>query len=175
MRKWTTCGAFGALLIGIVACAPAPDPATQVEEALERSQIEGVSAEWNESAQTVHLTGEVATDADRSLAEDVAEGALGGRAQVMNELTVQASETDLADDFDDTIKASIENAIDNDETLRERNINVTANNGVVTITGEVESQEEKDRVTELVNQVPGISEVANSLAVVGAPAPEPTE
>ena len=55
--------------------------------------------------------------------------------------------------------------IDNDATLRDRDISFDVVNGVVTVTGDVQTAAEKARVTELVREAPGVKDMANALTI----------
>ena len=66
---------------------------------------------------------------------------------------------------DSRIQAVLDQILDDDAVLRERDINFDVRNGSVTVIGEVRSAAEKDRVTEIVRRSPGVKQVANILVV----------
>ncbi len=69
--------------------------------------------------------------------------------------------------YDAAITARIETLFLVNEHLNPFNINTTTNNGVVTLTGSVADEIQKDLATDLANTVDGVKEVVNNLTVVG--------
>ena len=55
--------------------------------------------------------------------------------------------------------------MDNDPTLKQRDINFDVVNGMVTIKGEVRSADEKARAGEMAKVAPGVKDVANGLRI----------
>jgi osmotically-inducible protein OsmY len=102
---------------------------------------------------------------DRTRAEEVAAAAVGTSGRVLNELTVEGLNTDTADDLDDDIEDALDRMVDDDPVLKERDINFTVANGVVTVHGEVRSAKEKNRVTQIVKAAPGVKDFANALEI----------
>jgi osmotically-inducible protein OsmY len=113
----------------------------------------------------VHLTGTVGTMSDRTRAGEIANAAVGTSGRVMNELTVGALNGGHPDDLDDELEDRLERIVDSDPVLKERDINFDVKGGTVTITGEVRSAEEKDKVGQMVEAAPGVKDVVNQLVV----------
>jgi hypothetical protein len=67
--------------------------------------------------------------------------------------------------FDTSIEMRLLDRIARDHVLHDREINVRLIDGIVSITGEVRTPLEKDRVGDLVRQVAGGIDVANQLDV----------
>jgi len=59
----------------------------------------------------------------------------------------------------------LDRTLHNDPVLKERDIDFAVTNGMVTITGEVASADEKTRVEQLAKAAPGVKEVANGLEI----------
>ena len=55
--------------------------------------------------------------------------------------------------------------MEDDQVLRDRDIDFDVTNGVVTVKGEVRTVDEKTRVTELVRAAAGVKDMANALEV----------
>jgi osmotically-inducible protein OsmY len=55
--------------------------------------------------------------------------------------------------------------IDNDATLKQRDVNFDVTNGMVAIKGEVRSVDEKNRVGEITKAAPGVKDIANGLQI----------
>jgi hyperosmotically inducible periplasmic protein len=68
-------------------------------------------------------------------------------------------------DWDITAHVKEKLMTDNSLSLKARVISVTTNNGVVTLTGTVESKEESRKVVRIVKDVPGVNSVDNQLTI----------
>jgi len=55
--------------------------------------------------------------------------------------------------------------VDNDPTLKQRDINFDVVNGMVTIKGGVRNADEKNRVGDMTKAAPGVKDVANGLQI----------
>lgn len=151
--------------IGAAACSREPNPTDEVTRALKEANLDTISVEWDKRAHIAHLKGTVETTTDRQRAHDVAVAAVGTTGRVLNELTVKGINETTADDFDGQIKSQLKKMMNNDATLRDRDIKFEVTNGVVTVKGEVHSAAEKSRVTELVREAPGVKDMANALEI----------
>jgi osmotically-inducible protein OsmY len=56
-------------------------------------------------------------------------------------------------------------AVRDDELVRDRDIEFDVNNGVVTVKGRVRTAAEKTRVSEIVRAAPGVKDLANALTI----------
>jgi len=148
-----------------VACGGKPDTKDNVQKALKQANIDSVAVDVDHDANIVHLTGTVGTMSDRTRAEEVASAAVGTSGRVLNELTVEGLNTDTADDFDRQIHDTLDRMVDADAILKERDVNFEVKNGAVTITGEVRSADEKNRVSQIVKSAPGVKDFANALEI----------
>ena len=66
---------------------------------------------------------------------------------------------------DGGISTRVRTALLNDTQVAAGNINVTASNGVVTLSGQVRTAAERDRAVALARQTSGVSDVRSELAV----------
>ena len=157
---------FSVLLGTAIACGchSRPDTEENVRKALGEANLH-VDVAVDDEGNVVHLSGTVETIADRTRAEEVARAAIGTSGQVLNELTVTSLEDTTADDPDGQLREALDRAIDEDRVLRERDVNVAVRNGVVSITGEVRSAGEKDRVGRIVKKIAGTKDVTNALQI----------
>jgi osmotically-inducible protein OsmY len=168
VKRISTCLSIVILAVGIAggtACQRGPDVRKSAEEALERENIRDVNLDWDNEARVLHMKGEVDTDQTKARAEQVAARAVGTSGQVANELTLKGVDANTADDLDGTLRSHISNMFEEDPELKERDINVDVNNGVVTLKGNVESVQERERAYQIASQVPGAREVVNSLEI----------
>ena len=160
------------------ACNRGPDPKDQVERDLKSASISNVNVDYDHSNKVVHLKGAVDDSAEKARAEAIAQRAVGTSGRVANELTVKGVNDKTADDMDNAIRKELNAKVNNDRTLEDRSINFDVNNGVVTIKGEVRTEAEKARVTEMAKSTENVREVVNALEInpkLGAnEAPRPT-
>ena len=160
----------GALLvagaISISACNRAPDPGEQVKDALKAAAIEDVNVNYDRDSKAIHLTGSVESAAIKKQAEQVAAKAVGTSGNVLNELTVEGTAGESrADDLDGTIRGRLNDMVDNDPALKDRDVNFDVNNGAVEIKGSVASAVEKERVGQMVRGAQGVKDMSNGLEI----------
>jgi len=84
---------------------------------------------------------------------------------VLNELTVKGLNDTTAGELDGDIRKNLDKMIDNDPTLKQRDINFDVVNGMVTIKGDVRTADEKTRVGDMTKAAPGVKDVANGLQI----------
>jgi BON domain len=102
----------------------------------------------------------------RTLArEEIARHAVGTSGTVANELTVKGVDSRSADDHDGDIRRVLNDKVDNDAVLKDRDINFDVNNGVVTIKGDVRTAAEKQKVGEMAPATENVKDVVNSLDI----------
>jgi len=118
----------------------------------------------------VTLSGAVAEESHKSLAEDTVKG-LPGVKSVDNRLTVKAQPP--AAMSDDWISAKVKAAL-----LFHRSTSgktqVFVKDGVVTLKGAASSKAQKDLSTEYARDVEGVKDVINEMTIVSTAPPEPT-
>lgn len=160
-------GCFAAaLMISTAACGPrTPDYEKTADDALSTAALDDVEANYDNDAKTIHLTGTVNTENERQRATDVVQKAVGTGAQVANEVTVANRDEDIANDFDGALETRLDELVDNEADLKDNSIGFDVNNGVITITGDVNSAAERDRVGDIARSQPGVKDVVNSLEV----------
>lgn len=157
--------ALVAVAIGATACGSGGDPTGRVAQALEQERIKGVDVARDNDF--VILKGEVDSVERRSQAGRIAAQAAGRSAMVVNELSVPNEPTELGHAPDREIRDRLVTLVASDPQLRERDIDVNVEQGIVIISGDVRSAEEKQRAEQLARQLSGVREVANSLDVIG--------
>jgi osmotically-inducible protein OsmY len=164
--------AAGGVLLVTVACGPKePNFEATANTALDNARLADVDANYDDDAKVVHLTGTVTSEGDRTRAGDVVKQAIANGAQVANEVTVAGGHTETADDLDSGIETRLKNLVELDGGLKNSNVDFDANNGVVTVTGQVPSEDEKRRVSEMARREAGVKDVINSLEVRPTTAP----
>jgi osmotically-inducible protein OsmY len=162
MTRYVVLTAVAAVGIG---CGRGPDTEENVRKALDQANMQAVQVDVDDNANIVHLKGTVETISDRTRAEEVASATVGTTGRVLNELTVKGLNDQTAGDLDDEVHDALNRTVDNDPVLKERDIDFRVSNGMVTITGEVASADEKTRVEQLAKAAPGVKDVANGLEI----------
>lgn len=131
----------------------------------------------------VTLTGNVESDVDSKLAEEIAKG-IDGVSEVNNELQVGAvargDASDSSEDesqernfptwFDDaTTTAAVKTKLLAESSTKGLEIDVDTHEDVVTLSGSVESDQQKDLAGEIARNTGDVKEVRNQLVVSAAP------
>jgi osmotically-inducible protein OsmY len=142
-----------------------PDPSDRTKQALDQANIKDVNVDWDKDARVAHLKGTVDSSTERDRADQVAETAIGTSGTVLNELTVKGVDAKHADDMDGDISRALKDMIDRDQVLRDRDVHVDVNNGVVTVRGEVRTAGEKEKVSQIVKSAPAVKDFANELEI----------
>jgi hyperosmotically inducible periplasmic protein len=116
-----------------------------------------------------HLEGEVGTEAQRDLAGEIAR-TLEGIRSVQNDLRVNADAQtlgeQLAEGIDDAaLTARVKSRLLASENTSGLQINVDTTESVVTLSGEVDSDTERELAELIAANTPGVSSVRNELEV----------
>jgi osmotically-inducible protein OsmY len=158
-----------AFVFAAIACGRGPDTEENIRKALDQANMNAVQVDVDDEARIVHLQGTVGTMADRTRANEIATAVVGTSGRVLNELTVEGLTSRSADDFDGQITDRLDELLDSDAVLRERDVNLQVIHGMVAITGEVRTADEKNKVEQLVRAAPGVKDVANGLQIRNEP------
>jgi osmotically-inducible protein OsmY len=111
----------------------------------------------------VTLLGKVESAEAKAAAGEVARTIEGVR-DVKNQLQiVPRSERERVDARDEDIADRVEKQLDRDRQLENGDINVEANDGIVRLTGEVETLDLSARASEQARRIPGVRAVTNEL------------
>ncbi|MCC7125139.1 MAG: BON domain-containing protein [Acidobacteria bacterium] len=124
-----------------------------------------VDAHYDRDDKVVRLSGTVATATERDNAAQAVEKSVGPHAQVANEIVVEGPHADAADDMDDGIEERFENLLANTENLKNLDVDVRVENGVVTLSGDVPSEQDRASIEGMARAIPGVRDIVNSLKV----------
>ena len=135
------------------------------------SRVKGRQIEVETTAGRVLLRGKVDSDTAKRAAEGITAG-LDGVKTVKNDLeVVSPSARDTEEEKDEAITARVKEYIAKDSTLikdsrlKDADINVHTNAGVVSLTGEVPDIATSAQASWTTRQVPGVKSVKNDLTV----------
>ena len=142
--------------------------ADAVKQALEQADLKDVNVSDDADKNTITLSGTLHSEDAKSRAADVARQAAPERT-VANEISVQpvgaesqakGMQSNLDDGIEDNYKAAlISNRLD------KQSIHYDAKNGVLTLTGNVKSAQQKKEAELLASKVPNVQQVVNQIEV----------
>jgi hyperosmotically inducible protein len=144
-----------------------PDVAESIRTSLKQAGYKDVSVSQDRDKGVVTLTGHVAADSEKAQAEQVAKSLAAGQV-VADEISVlPPGGASAAKAIDADLDKSIEKLLD--AALIQNNLHdsvkYSAKSGVVTLTGDVISQQIRDQAQQLAAAVPNVQQVVNELQV----------
>jgi hyperosmotically inducible protein len=126
-------------------------------------RVKGTQINVDTKDGVVHLRGKVDSSEAKAAAADVAKG-IDGAKSVKNDLQVVApSARKAVDATDKDIAKTVETRLKKDTNLKK--VDVRADGGVVTLTGEVPNLTSSARASEMARGVGGVKSVKNELTV----------
>jgi hyperosmotically inducible protein len=155
------------ILAGCSDTAKSPDVADSIRKSLDQAGLKNVSVSQDRDKGVVTLGGQVASDNDKFQAETVAKSYAGGQV-VANQIAVvpKGAEKDakaMNSDLDQGIEKNLDAALI--QNSMHDNVRYAVKSGVVTLTGEVNSQSNRDRAQDVATRVPNVQQVVNALQV----------
>jgi hyperosmotically inducible protein len=150
--------------------AASPSMKDSVENSLEQAGFKDVNVDEDRDKGVITLKGEVATDADKTRAEDVARQA-AGNSIIANQLLVTGADEgkaeDVAEKTDDAIEAAFKAYVEKNN-LNNQYIRADAEKGVLTLSGDVDTAAQRSKVEKDAAKLDGVTQVVNKLEVKGA-------
>lgn len=144
-----------------------PDVADTIRKSLDQAGLKDVSVSQDRDKGVVTLTGTTATDADKSQAEAITK-TIAGPQVVSDQIAVRPpGDESIAKKVDSDLDSGIEKNFDA-VLVRHKldsNVKYDVKNGVVTLTGKVNSQSTRSWVEKLATDVPNVKQVVNELEV----------
>ena len=173
MKKLRLSVAMLALLaVGILAgcsrtATKSPDVSDSIRKSLDQAGLKDVSVSQDRDKGIVTLGGQVASENDKSQAESLAKS-LAGTQVVADQIAVipvgvEKEAKAVNSDLDEGIEKNLDAALIQNK-LHE-NVKYEVKSGVVTLTGEVNSQYKRDRAEKVAASVPNVKQVVNDLQV----------
>jgi len=159
------------LLASMAACSDAPTKSPDVTDNLRRSLdqagFKDVSVSQDRDKGVVTLTGTTASEADKAQAESIAKS-IAGPQVVSDQIAVRPpGEESTAKKVDSDLDKGIEKNFDAVLVRHKLDsvVKYDVKNGVVTLTGHVNSQSRRAMVEKLATGVPNVKQVVNELEV----------
>jgi hyperosmotically inducible protein len=166
------CSTGTLLIIGsMAACSDTPTKspgvADSIRKSLDQAGLKDVSVSQDRDKGVVTLTGSTASDADKSQAESIAKSFAGPQV-VSDQISVRPpGDESIAKKVDSDLDKGIEKNLDAVLVRHKLDgaVKYHVKNGVVTLTGEVNSQSKRSMVEKLATGVPNVKQVVNELEV----------
>jgi hyperosmotically inducible periplasmic protein len=156
-----------ALLLGCSERSTSADVKGNIEQALNQAGLKSVNVSQDRDKGVITLTGDVLTEADKQRAEEIAKS-MAHSSVVANEIGVRPSGLESeAKKVDASLDAAIEKNLEAVLVGRklDHDIKYSAKNGVVTLSGDVNSIERRNELEQLAASVPNVKQVINELQV----------
>ena len=173
MKKLRFSVAMVALLaVGILAgcsgtAVKSPDVSDSIRKSLDQAGFKDVTVSQDRDKGIVTLGGQVASESDKSQAESLAKS-LAGAQVVANQIAVipvgvEKEAKAVNSDLDTGIEKNLDAALI--QNKMHDNVKYEVKNGVITLTGEVNSQNKRDRAEKVATSMPNVKQVVNNLQV----------
>jgi osmotically-inducible protein OsmY len=158
-----------ACLVLMAGCASNKSPSVSgsIQKALNQAGLKQVSADQDRTKGVITLTGKVLTDDAKAQAASIAQGLAGGQV-VANEVAVLPSNAagdtkTLYADLDKGIESNLDAALIQNHIPG--TIGHTCKNGVVTLSGTVDSENSRQQAQQVASGVPNVQQVVNELQI----------
>lgn len=173
MKKLRLSVAMVALLaVGILAgcsqtATKSPDVSDSIRKSLDQAGFKDVSVSQDRDKGIVILGGQVASESDKSQAESLAKS-LAGAQVVANQIAVipvgvEKEAKAVNSDLDQGIEKNLHAALI--QNRLQKIVKYDVKNGVVTLTGEVNSQSKRALAEQIASAVPNVNQVVNDLQI----------
>lgn len=157
----------GALAGCSASATKSPDVAESIRKSLSLPNLKDVSVSQDRDKGVVTLNGRVAADSDKAQAESIARS-IAGNQVVSNQIAVippgvESDAKTVNSDLDKGIDKNLDAALI-EQGLR-KGVSYSVKSGVVTLTGEVDSQSRRAQTQRVAASVPNVQQVVNELQV----------
>ena len=144
-----------------------PDVSDNIRKSLDQAGLKSVSVSQDRDKGVVTMSGNVAADADKAQAASIATSIAAGQV-VANQIAVvpPTAESDaktVNSDLDKAISKNLDAALIQ-HRLHKR-VSYDVKNGVVTLTGEVNSQAKRAQAEKVASAIPNVQQVVNELQI----------
>ncbi len=144
-----------------------PDVSDSIRKSLDQAGLKDVSVSQDRDKGVVTLGGHVPADGDKAQAESIAKSMAGGQV-VSNQIgvvppAVESQAKTVNSDLDKGIEKNLDAALI--QHRLNKGVKYDVKNGVVTLTGEVNSQARRAQIAKVASAVPNVQQVVNELQV----------
>ena len=144
-----------------------PDVKTDVEKALSQAGINGIKVAQDRDKGVITLSGDVLTDSDKEKADYVTKS-VSGSAVVSNQIGVRPAGFETqAKKMDSNLDEAIEKNFAASLIFKkaDNDVKYDVKNGVLTLKGDVNSQNKRHDIEKLAASIPNVQQVVNQLQV----------
>jgi len=154
-------------LAGCSGTAASPDVADGIRKSLDQAGFKDVSVSQDRDKGIVTLSGQVGSENDKAQAESLAKS-LAGAQVVADQIAVipkgvEKEAKAVNSDLDEGIEKNLDAALI--QSRLHDKVKYEVKSGVVTLTGEVNSQHKRERAEQVAANVPNVKQVVNDLQV----------
>ncbi len=154
-------------LAGCSGTAASPDVSDSIRRSLDQAGLKGVSVSQDRDKGVVTLGGQVASDGDKAQAETLAKS-LAGAQVVADQIAVippglEKDAKAVNSDLDEGIEKNLDAALI--QSSLQKSVKYEVKSGVVTLTGEVNSENKRARAEKVAAGVPNVQQVVNNLQI----------
>jgi osmotically-inducible protein OsmY len=159
--------AAGALAACSATSTKSPDVSDSIRKSLDQAGLKDVSVSQDRDKGIVTLGGLVASDSDKSQAESVAKSFAGTQVVADQIAVVPVGIENEARAMNADLDKGIENNLDAAliQNRLHKNVKYDVKSGVVTLSGEVNSENKRARAESVATGVPNVLQVVNDLQV----------
>jgi hyperosmotically inducible protein len=155
------------ILVGCSGTRQSPDVSDSIRKSLDQSGLKDVSVSQDRDKGVVTLGGHVAANADKSQAESIAKSIATGQV-VANQIAVippgvESDAKAVNSDLDKGIEKNLDAALIQNRV--QKSVKYDVKNGVVTLTGEVNSQSKRAQAEKIASSVPHVQQVVNDVQI----------
>jgi hyperosmotically inducible protein len=155
------------ILAGCSQTVKPPDVALNIRGALDQAGFKKITVKQDRDKGVVTLGGQVGADVDKAQAEALAKS-LAGTEVVADEIAVlpvgaESDSRTMNADLDKGIEQNLDAALI--QSKLRKGVKYAVKSGVVTLTGEVDSQGKRRDVAKVAGAVPNVQQVVNELQV----------
>ena len=146
-----------------------PDVKTDVEIALGQAGFRSITVSQDRDKGVITLSGDVQTEADKQRAEEVTRS-FANSLVIANQIGVRPSGFESeAKKVDSSLDTAIEKNLEALLVGRhlDQDIKYDAKNGVLTLSGEVDSINKRNELEQLASSIPNVKQVVNELQIKG--------
>jgi osmotically-inducible protein OsmY len=159
-----TAFAFG-LLAGCSEAPKSPAVSDNIRKSLDQSGLHDVSVSQDRDKGVVTLSGKVPTDAEKGRAEQIAQSQAAGQVVANQVEVLPPSDSGVANTVDKDLDKGISNNLDAALAANgyKRGVHHSVKNGVVTLTGTVDTEEQRAQLQQIAKGVPNTLQVVNEV------------